>query len=215
MRKKKSYRRYRCRGCDKEVTICSDCDHGQVYCADGCARAARCASLQRAGARYQRTRRGARKHAARQAAWRERRGQARCKKVTHHGCSTASAVFTVAAAVEVTAKRPSDADVFVDACASSALRCDFCGRGGRPAASGGVAGDGTGAASTGTALRATAQASSAGRACAAGFSGRDRPADTGGSRQGCRALRAHRRLQAGTRAQAPGARSGECHSLGA
>jgi len=73
-------RLYQCARCHHQVVICSDCDRGNLYCAGGCARAARTGSLRAAGQRYQRTRRGRFKHAERQ-----RRYRSRCKKVTHQG----------------------------------------------------------------------------------------------------------------------------------
>jgi hypothetical protein len=75
-----SYRLYNCRRCALQVRICRRCDHGNVYCAGECAQVCRRESLRRAAARYQRTRRGAAHHAARQ-----RRYRARDEKVTHHG----------------------------------------------------------------------------------------------------------------------------------
>jgi Bacteriophage abortive infection AbiH len=54
------------------VSICGRCDHGDIFCAGECAAVSRLESGRRAGARYQRTRRGAQAHAARQQAWRER-----------------------------------------------------------------------------------------------------------------------------------------------
>lgn len=77
----KSYRLYSCGRCAAQVRICSDCDHGNQYCAGECAQIRRRESLCRAGARYQLSYRGALLHAARQSAWRERRAQ----KVTHQG----------------------------------------------------------------------------------------------------------------------------------
>ncbi len=75
----RALRLYRCQRCGRVVLICSRCDCGQLYCANGCARQARQESLRRAGQRYQQTHRGKRRHAARMA--RYRRGQK--QKVTH------------------------------------------------------------------------------------------------------------------------------------
>ncbi len=75
----RALRLYRCQRCGRVVLICSGCDCGQLYCANGCARQARQESLRRAGQRYQQTHRGKRRHAARMA--RYRRGQK--QKVTH------------------------------------------------------------------------------------------------------------------------------------
>lgn len=73
-------RRYLCAACRAAVLICSHCDRGQRYCADGCAQRARAASLRAAGARYQASFAGRLAHAQRQ-----RRYRARCQKVTHQG----------------------------------------------------------------------------------------------------------------------------------
>ena len=77
----KSYRLYNCARCAVQVCICSHCDRGDQYCADDCAQIRRRESVCRAGVRYQRSFRGASKHAARQSAWRARRMQI----VTHQG----------------------------------------------------------------------------------------------------------------------------------
>jgi hypothetical protein len=76
-----SYRLYNCARCAVQVRICRRCDHGNVYCAAACARIRRRECTRRASARYQRTGRGARRHAARQRAYRARV----CSKVTHQG----------------------------------------------------------------------------------------------------------------------------------
>ncbi len=69
------YRLFNCQRCAKQVRICRRCDRGHIYCSGQCAVIRRCESLYRAGARYQRTQRGATLHAARQRAWRERQMQ--------------------------------------------------------------------------------------------------------------------------------------------
>jgi hypothetical protein len=76
-----SYRLYNCARCGAQVRVCRRCDHGNLYCARACAQIRRAESVRRASARYQRTRRGAARHAARQRAFRARE---RCK-VTHQG----------------------------------------------------------------------------------------------------------------------------------
>lgn len=73
-------RHYLCARCRTAVLICSRCDRGQRYCADDCAKQVRTQSLQEAGQRYQSSRSGRLKHAARQRRYRERQ-----IKVTHHG----------------------------------------------------------------------------------------------------------------------------------
>ena len=75
-----TYRLYNCQRCSVQTRICQRCDHGQIYCGAQCARIRRRECVRRAGARYQRTRRGASCHAARQRAWRARR-----QAVTHQG----------------------------------------------------------------------------------------------------------------------------------
>jgi len=75
-----TYRLYNCQRCSVQTRICQRCDHGQIYCGGECARIRRRECVRRAGARYQRTRRGALCHAARQRAWRARR-----QAVTHQG----------------------------------------------------------------------------------------------------------------------------------
>lgn len=73
-------RLYNCARCHRQVTICSYCDRGNIYCGERCANVARKESVREAGKRYQRTRRGCSKHAGRQ-----RRYRSRGKKVTHQG----------------------------------------------------------------------------------------------------------------------------------
>ncbi len=77
---KKTARFYSCVRCYCQVVLCSDCDHGNIYCGTGCAQQARRESLRAAGQRYQNTFNGRRHHAARQQRYRENH-----KKVTHHG----------------------------------------------------------------------------------------------------------------------------------
>lgn len=104
---------YRCRGCDIEVRICVGCDDGQVYCAGNCRELARQESSRAAAARYQSTRRGALRHAARQKTYRHRQTQRRLSesKVTHHPCEKLLGAQTVSAALEIGEKADGDADV--------------------------------------------------------------------------------------------------------
>lgn len=78
---RQSHRLYHCAACGQPVHICRACDRGNVYCAGACAPMRRTQSLRRAGARYQRSHRGATRHAARQSVWRARQIQ----EVTHQG----------------------------------------------------------------------------------------------------------------------------------
>jgi hypothetical protein len=76
-------RLFQCARCGIEVGVCAPCDRGQIYCAGECRVIRRRESRRRSAAKYQRTRRGARKHAARQSAW--RLANLSIQKVTHHG----------------------------------------------------------------------------------------------------------------------------------
>lgn len=69
-----------CAGCRTQVIICSCCDRGQIYCADGCAQHARHSAQRAAGRRYQASRRGRIAHALRSRNYRGRQ-----KNVTHQG----------------------------------------------------------------------------------------------------------------------------------
>lgn len=69
-----------CARCRAQVYICRCCDRGQMYCAGGYAQEARVQAQRAAGRRYQSSRRGRLKHAAR-----NRRYRARQKIVTHQG----------------------------------------------------------------------------------------------------------------------------------
>ena len=80
-----TYRLYHCRRCGMQVCICAQCDCGNLYCPGQCAELARRESVRRAGARYQRTLRGAGRHAERQRRYRERKKF----EVTHHTFSLA------------------------------------------------------------------------------------------------------------------------------
>jgi hypothetical protein len=73
-----------CACCRLQVLVCSHCDRGQIYCPDQCAAATRRALQREAGRRYQQSRAGRFKHAARTRRWRERRCVV-AKKVTHQG----------------------------------------------------------------------------------------------------------------------------------
>jgi len=88
-----------CGRCRTPVLVCSHCDRGQIYCASGCAAAARGQRQRDAARRYQCSRRGRFKHAARTQRWRERRAALAslaattpAQSVTHQGSpSVASA----------------------------------------------------------------------------------------------------------------------------
>jgi hypothetical protein len=131
--REESYRLYSCRGCSMSVSLCGRCDRGNIYCAGECAVVSRRESCRRAGARYQRTHRGARRHAARQHRWRERQ----IEKVTHQGCAPTVPVLTMSLTVDVTVidltDAPSAPDRPLEAPRQSEQRrarvvgrCDFC-----------------------------------------------------------------------------------------
>jgi hypothetical protein len=63
-------RLYSCQRCNAQVTICRCCDHGNCYCVD-CAPITRQEARKRAATRYQQSRQGKLKHAARQSRYRE------------------------------------------------------------------------------------------------------------------------------------------------
>ena len=83
----RSARLFHCARCHCQVIICRRCDRDNVYCFNGCVEQARRSSLQRAGQRCQRSRRGALANAERQ-----RRHRARRQNVTHHGSEPAPAI---------------------------------------------------------------------------------------------------------------------------
>ena len=78
-----SSRLFLCRQCGELVEICSRCDRGNAFCSSDCAAARRRESIREAAKRYQRTKRGAKKHKARQ-----RRYRVRQLAVTHQSCAS-------------------------------------------------------------------------------------------------------------------------------
>ncbi len=86
-----SARLYSCACCHQLVILCSGCDHGNIYCFDGCSEKQRAQSLSKAGKLYQGTFNGKRNAAHRQAEFRARTRKATAeppppeKKVTHQG----------------------------------------------------------------------------------------------------------------------------------
>jgi len=108
-------RLYNCVRCHHQVTICSHCDRGNIYCSKSCADSARRTSLKAAGRRYQNTRRGRLKHADRQRHYRSRR-----KKVTHHSSPEPPASDSL-----ITRSEQPEPVVVIE---NKVIRCDFCGR---------------------------------------------------------------------------------------
>ena len=81
-------RMFLCARCRAQVVICSHCDRGQRYCAEGCAQLVRKSRQREAGQRYQRSRTGRFKHADRTRKWRascRRRLGVNKQTVTHQG----------------------------------------------------------------------------------------------------------------------------------
>ncbi len=89
-------RLYSCARCYQLVVLCSDCDHGNIYCFDGCSEKQRSQSLREAGRRYQGTFEGKRNAAWRQAKFRAHTHEHAVEppppenKVTHHGSEEGS-----------------------------------------------------------------------------------------------------------------------------
>jgi hypothetical protein len=90
-------RLFLCARCRDQVLLCSHCDRGQQYCSRSCSSVSRRERRREAAQRYQSSRRGQLKHAARMGRWRQRRRSLRqasaggIDKVTHQGCSVAPA----------------------------------------------------------------------------------------------------------------------------
>lgn len=119
-----TYRLYHCRRCRMQVCICAACDHGNIYCAGECSGLARRECVRRAGARYQRTLHGARRHAERQ-----RRYRARRAKVTHQRFSGLRRACSVSAPA-LTVSEPTDVESEAPLChpnRTAQSRCMFCG----------------------------------------------------------------------------------------
>ena len=123
------YRLYNCERCQVQVRICERCDHGNIYCAGECAKIRRRESLRRAQARYQRSRGGARRHAARQRCWRERQRD-EPKIVTHQG-SRLSLIPCIVWVSALMRSQPLDASTSESAperqIPGSVAHCAFCG----------------------------------------------------------------------------------------
>jgi len=89
-------RLFLCARCCDQVLLCSHCDRGQQYCSRACSSLSRRERRREAAERYQSSRSGRLKHAARTACWRQRQrslrqasagaGAGDAKEVTHQGC---------------------------------------------------------------------------------------------------------------------------------
>ena len=132
-----SGRFFLCALCRQQVLICSRCDRGQIYCAGGCRFDARRMRRRETASRYQRSRSGRFRHAAR-----SRRYRARQKIVTHHGSpdpSPDACVLEVSAAAQEepppgagTAALGGAPVPVIRAEATFGRRCHWCGQGCSP-----------------------------------------------------------------------------------
>ncbi len=117
-------RLYNCVRCNHQVTICSHCDRGNIYCGNSCADSARRTSLRAAGRRYQSTRRGRLKHAERQ-----RRYRSRSNKVTHQGSPETPSNDPLTTRAEAPSSVTGGEDIEgIKGVEDEAIRCHFCGR---------------------------------------------------------------------------------------
>ena len=206
---REAVREFDCRRCGRRTCVCRPCDRGQEYCGEDCAELSRQAYLRVARARYQKTRRGAHLHAARQRRYRSRRRNK--KMVTDHSSAAALAAGTVVADEITAAPARPDAPVRTPAVVG-AKRCDFCGAI-FPDPDPGLSGGGARAASTDLTLRAAAQTQPPRGTGAVGLVIRDRPAAAGGGDRRDSEVHPDRRVQARAGLKAPGARHGARHEL--
>ena len=147
----RSARLFLCVRCRQQVMLCSHCDHGQLYCSPSCSSAGRHEHRRRSAQRYQRSRGGRLKHAARTACWRRRRRslclastgarvRADINKVTHQGCPPVQADAPLPGCKTTPACAPnelssSDADAVLPTATApmwAAPRCGLCGCSVRP-----------------------------------------------------------------------------------
>ena len=113
-----SLRLFNCVSCHALITICSPCDHNNIYCGSTCSGAARRKSCAMAANRYQKSHRGRLKHATRQRHYRVRQKN----KVTHHS----SPVLPPHAVL------PSKPNEPISGALRGHLHCHFCGKLGSP-----------------------------------------------------------------------------------
>ena len=144
----RSARLFLCARCRDQVLLCSHCDHGQQYCSRACSSVSRRERRRETAERYQSSRGGRLKHAARSASWRQRRRSLPqvnagmdLDKVTHQGCPDAPADASLRAcdtpsASENSIDDESSADATamasVGAVGIAALVCRRCGHPLRP-----------------------------------------------------------------------------------
>ena len=109
-------RLFNCAQCQQQVLICTDCDRGNIYCGPICSEISRHCSLQESNKRYQNSRKGKLKHAARQKRYREHQKSDE-KIVTDQGCQ--SMIFNDSLFMAKETTKSIDIGKFC---------CDFCGK---------------------------------------------------------------------------------------
>ena len=95
-------RLFLCAGCRVQVVLCSHCDRGNRYCSRTCWRQTHDLARREAACRYQRSRGGSVRHAARSHRWRQRTALRAAEgdavhKVTHQGSPPGVAAAPLAA----------------------------------------------------------------------------------------------------------------------
>jgi len=119
---KESARLFNCVLCYKLVSICSDCDRGNIYCSERCSVTARQSSMRQARKRYQSSFQGRLNHAKRQADYRNRQRKKieETEKVTHQGSQLDSSNDLLAIVPTIEGNQDLAIAVNKSRC------CDFC-----------------------------------------------------------------------------------------
>ena len=118
----RSARLYQCVRCHRQVIICSHCDRGNIYCAEGCAQTSRREKLKEAQLRYDKTQRAKKLKALRQQRYRQRNKE----KATHQGLTTLPLYDLLLIALEKLKKaKIQDKKQPTPQC--STIYCHFCG----------------------------------------------------------------------------------------
>ena len=114
---------FACDWCQVPVVVCQECDQGYRYCSEDCSKLGRKRSVRRAGVRYQKNFEGAKKHAARQAAYKIRERE----KVTHQSFPADDSSGIVAQAEQEESQPPllQPKPLKPLRCASCGCRCGF------------------------------------------------------------------------------------------
>lgn len=128
----RSARLFLCARCRDQVFLCSHCDRGQQYCSRACSSLSRRERRRETAARYQSSRGGRFKHAARTACWRERRRSLRrdsargeVDRVTHQGCLVEAAGASLSPCDIPTANEPPMNSVSVSVIDSAPASADM------------------------------------------------------------------------------------------